>query len=82
MRPAEPLPSPANPVLPLPAPISTQDVYAEILTAPEGTLNAGKAVVVYTADEHEKLTDNIAEIYRWVAEAMAQLEFYRRREED
>lgn len=42
--------------------------------------SGGDVFVVYPAGEHEKLMENIAELYRWVAEAMAQLEFYRQRE--
>lgn len=70
------LPSPANPILPLPTPIQLQDV------SPTLEDRNGDIVVIYSEGEHQKLTDNLGELYRWVAEAMTQLEFYRRREED
>jgi len=79
---AAPLPTPARTILPLPAPIQTQEVHAQLFAGPNNIPATGNVIIVYTPDEHEKLMANIAELYRWVAEAMTQLEFYRRREED
>lgn len=76
------LPSPAAAILPLPAPIATQQVYVELLRGPPGTLHENEPIVVYAPEEHEKLMENIAELYRWIAEAMVQLEFYRNRDGD
>lgn len=66
------LPSPANPTLPLPSPISTVEVKPTIETGPDG-----EPRVVYSPAEHEKLMSNIGDAYRWIAEAMGQLNFYR-----
>jgi len=78
--PAASLPSPARSILPLPAPIETQSTYAEILRGPPGTLHENDPIVIYSTGEHEKLMENIAELYRWIAEAMVQLDYYREEE--
>lgn len=74
------LPSPAKPILPLPAPIVTQEVKVHLQVGANNVPQSGNVIVVYTPDEHEKLMENMAELYRWIAEAMVQLEFYRNRE--
>lgn len=73
------LPRPANPILPLPAPVVTQTVTSHLRAGANDVPESDNVVVVYTAPEHEKLMENIAELYRWVAEAMVQLEYYRNR---
>jgi len=69
------LPTPARPILPLPAPVQLQDVKPTLED------RNGDVAVVYPQGEHQKLTDNLGELYRWIAEAMTQLEFYRREED-
>jgi len=55
-------------------------VTAHLRAAPNDIPQSGNVVVIYSASEHEKLMENIAELYRWIAEAVVQLDFYRQRE--
>lgn len=57
-----------------------QDVTPYLRAGANDIPQSGNVVVVYSPTEHEKLMENITELYRWIAEAMVQLEFYRNRD--
>jgi hypothetical protein len=46
---------------------------------PSTTPGVGNTRIVMDATEWEKMNENLGEIYRWIAEAMNQLNYYRNR---
>lgn len=70
------VPRPERPVLPKPEPINLLDVAWIVVETEEGN------VIALTPDQYENLSLNIAEILRYVTEADAQLDYYRRAGDD
>ena len=71
------VPIPASkPALPLPAPLNLSQVDWIVIT-PETIPTGDYVLFALSKDDFERLTRNMADIERWVIEAMWQIQHYR-----
>lgn len=63
---------PERPALPLPEPVQQLPVEWRVVRADDGT-----PLLALTPGDYQALSQNAAELLRWVTEAMSQLRYYR-----
>lgn len=68
---------PERPVLPNPQPIAIEDISWKVVTSKYQPEGPDWVIIGVSAEDYKLLSNNMAEIRRWVTEAMHRLQYYR-----